>query len=328
MNWQGKMDAYLDDLNRGREAESLRNYRVRLNRFVGWMSRRRSKKLDADVYEEWLVWAGGRWKNSTVYATHKTTRRFLAHIDHPALKEILLIRFKQRLPPIKTYTPDQLQVLTDWCLDQQRHTNWRRRCSMYILILMTSGMRANEARLLKWENQDISSHSFFLESTKTGHTRIAAYEPELTPLLEEYRKDMEASNGGPSPWVFPSMLGRLNPAPYNAIATKMNNVVSKEVGFKINRKMFRSTMVQRMMDSGSRYEEAAAVVGHRDIGVTQRYYSRIKLGVRAMNARSKAMQGLNFTYIQVDGPATIEGEETNGGERAMAENQHLRPGLR
>ena len=53
-------------------------------------------------------------------------------------------------------------------------------------------------------------------------------------------------------------------------------------------------MVQIIKDSGGRYEEAAAVVGHKDIGVTQKHYARIKMNQRSLDAHSNALRDIDF----------------------------------
>jgi integrase len=155
-------------------------------------------------------------------------------------------------------------------------------------------MRASEARHLKWEFWDPHTSTFFLDHTKTGTTRKAMVSKELAAhRIDDWRIMLDDYYGGyRSPWVIPDLKFPLQPAGYNSIAVKLREVVSMELGFNVNSKTFRSTLVQLMRDSGASFEHIAAVVGHRDIGVTQKYYSRIKLDNHAETAYMKAINDI------------------------------------
>lgn len=287
IDWESRCKRYLETLERGRQETTLRSIRNRLymlTRYIG------GKELTIQRYEDWLTWAKENYSYMSVNRAHKEIRRFAKFLRLPILDDLELMRVPEKLPPIKTLDSEQLSKVIDWSI-AQTGVNWRRRCGIYLLILATSGMRAGEAIRLKWEHWDKSTHTFHLEYTKTGHTRIAAYSPDLTPLLEKWRNDYQNKHGE-TPWVIPSLVMRKHHAQYTAIQIKIKERLNPIFGFHFSSKVFRSTMVQRIIDSGGRYEEAAAVVGHRDIGVTQRHYSRIKMTDRAMDARTRAMNGL------------------------------------
>lgn len=287
VNWNNRKKRFLEAITRGRTVETIRSISNRLHmltRFIG------DKELTYSLYDEWLAWAFENYSYSSVHRCHKELKRFIKWLELPMYSEIEFLRIPEKLPRIKTLSKDQLQVIINWSL-KQKGVNWRRRCGIYLLILATSGMRAGECIRLKWSNWDESTHTFHLEDTKTGATRIAAYSPELTPLLRQWRNEYALKMAYESPWVIPSLMAPLNHAKYTAIQVKIRERLRHEFDFHFNSKIFRSTMVQRIIDNGGRYEEAAAVVGHKDIGVTQKHYARIKLDKRATDAHSRALRG-------------------------------------
>ena len=290
MNWNDRRNRYVEAIARGRTNETIRSISNRIHMLTRWIG---TQELTYDRYEKWLVWAFENYAYSSVHRAHKEIKRFVKWLKLPVYDEIEFMRIPEKLPKIKTLSKEQLQTVIDWSLNQTG-VNWRRRCGIYLMILATSGMRAGECIRLKWSNWDEATHTFHLEDTKTGASRIAAYSPALTPHLKAWRQEYEAHKRYPSPWVIPSLMYPQHHAKYTAIQIKINTRLKHVFDFHFTSKMFRSTMVQRIIDSGGRYEEAAAVVGHKDIGVTQKHYARIKMNKRSINAHSKALQDINF----------------------------------
>lgn len=290
IEWEKRKNRYLEAITRGRKKETVRSIANRihmLTRFIG------NRELNYTLYDEWLEWAFENYSYSSVHRCHKELKRFIKWLELPVFEDIEFLRIPEKLPKIKTLSSLQLQTVIDWSMDQ-KGVNWRRRCGVYLLMLATSGMRAGECIRLKWSNWDPSTHTFHLEDTKTGQNRIAAYSPQLTPLLMEWKREYSAAKQYDSPWVIPSLMYPAHHAKYTAIQIKINERLKHVFGFHFTSKMFRSTMVQRIIDSGGRYEEAAAVVGHKDIGVTQKHYARIKMNKMALSARNKAVDDLFY----------------------------------
>lgn len=290
VNWQNRRKRYVEAITRGRKKETVRSISNRIHMLVRWIG---MQELTFPLYEKWLNWAFENYSYSSVHRAHKEIKRFIKWLDLPVYSEFEFLRIPEKLPRIKTLNKSELQLVIDWSLNQ-KGVNWRRRCGIYLLILATSGMRAGECIKLKWSNWDEATHTFHLEETKTGTSRIAAYSPELTPHLKAWRQEYEDFKGSPSPWVIPSLMFPKQHAQYTAIQIKINTRLKGVFGFHFTSKMFRSTMVQRIIDSGGRYEEAAAVVGHKDIGVTQKHYARIKMDERSINAHKNALSDINF----------------------------------
>ena len=290
VNWQNRKKRYIETITRGRSKETIRSISNRIHMLLRWIE---NDELTYKLYDEWLIWAFENYAYSSVHRAHKEIKRFVKWLELKVYSDIEFLRIPEKLPRIKTLSKEQLQTVIDWSLEQ-KGVNWRRRCGIYLLLIATSGMRAGECIRLKWENWDRTTHTFHLEDTKTGTTRIAAYSPQLTPHLLEWKREYQQKKGTPSPWVIPSLMYPNHHAKYTAIQIKINTRLKKVFDFHFTSKMFRSTMVQRIIDSGGRYEEAAAVVGHKDIGVTQKHYARIKMDKRSMTAHSRALEDLHM----------------------------------
>ena len=289
-NWEKIRDNYLDKMKRGRTESSIRSIKNRINMLLRYFG---NKEIVQEDYDKFLIWAFENYAHTTVHRAHKEIKRFLKSINHKVYKEIEFLRIPEKLPRIKVLTKNQLQTVIDWCL-LQTGVNWRKRCAIYLLILATSGMRAGEAVRLKWSNWDPGTHTFHLEDTKTGVSRIAAYSPQITPHLTQWRQECTLKHGSPSIWVIPSLYYPLQHANYTAIQIKLNTRLKNEFDFHFTSKMFRSTLVQRIIDNGGGYEDAAAVVGHKDIGVTQKHYARIKLNNKAITSHQRALRDLDL----------------------------------
>ena len=290
VNWEYRKKKYIQTITRGRKKETIRSISNRIHMLQRWIG---NQELTPSLYDDWLIWAFENYAYSSVHRAHKEIKRFIKWLELKVYSDIEFLRIPEKLPRIKTLSKEQLQTVIDWSLEQ-KGVNWRRRCGIYLLLIATSGMRAGECIRLKWSNWDHETHTFHLEDTKTGTNRIAAYSPALTPHLMQWKREYQAAKGSPSPWVVPSLMFPNHHAKYTAIQIKINTRLKKVFDFHFTSKMFRSTMVQRIIDSGGRYEEAAAVVGHKDIGVTQKHYARIKMDERSMNAHSKALNDINF----------------------------------
>ena len=279
---------YLKLLSKGRENSTLKAIKKNTDRLVKHFIL--LELINYKSYNQFLEILKTKYAPSTVSKTHSQCKSFLRWMNHPSIKEISLIRLPEILPPIKTYTQDEFNMIIKWCHNQKK-VGWRKRAAVYLLIIATSGMRASEARALKWENFDHQTGTFFLEYTKNRTSRFAKISKTVAlPMIMEWKNDLETYfDGIKTPWVLPSLLLPNNQAGYNAISTKLSEVTSSELGIQINSKKFRSTIVQFMRDMGISYEDIAAIVGHKDISVTQKFYSRIKLDNSAVDSYEKML---------------------------------------
>ncbi len=295
MRWlslQRAIDKWLKQLSYGRKTSTIRNLRNHLKRLQEYFDDD-IQGITFESYHKWLQMAKNKWKGSTVAKTHRTATRLFLWANLKDAKKIRNIHIKISWPKIETYSLEQINLILKWCFNQKK-SDWRIRAAAFILILSCSGMRGGECLRLKWHDFDQNTAMFHLRTTKTGVSRFSAIHEQIVPFLLDYKIKMQEKLEFNSQWVFPSFIHPNNHITYNAITTKMNNEISKELDFHINPKKFRSTLVKLVIESGGGYEKAAAIVGHSDIGVTQKHYHRISMNQGAKDAHSKALEGFEF----------------------------------
>lgn len=289
------IELWLNELKYGREKETIRCLRVNLNRIMFYFNNEPGK-ITFESYHKWLVFASNKWKPSTVSKTHKTAKRLFNWMNLKDAKKISNIRVTVPLEKIETYSRNEISLILNWCNNQNCNT-WRSRCAAFLLIISSSGMRGGEAIALKWSDFDEEEGLFHLKNTKTKVSRFAAIHKQIIPYLKNYKIRMQERINFNSQYIFPSFINPANCVQYTAVMNNIREEVSKELGFKINSKKFRSTLVKFVIESGAGYESAAAIVGHSDIGTTQRHYHRISMNQEAINAHSIALDGLGFDKI-------------------------------
>lgn len=282
--------AFLASLEHGREPETIRSALVRLNMWNPHLS-----DNPREITPESVLRASETMRAtlapSTVKRAHRTLSRLLEWMRHPQASEIANIRIRSPLPPIRTFNDSEMKALLDWAFT--RHdARWKNRMGSFILVLATTGMRPAEACALPFSALDQETHTFHLMKTKNGRSRFAPTLPIVTRHLIAYHEDLnESFDPLRSPWLFPALQAPMNHISASAMRTKMHRVAS-DVGFHVNAKTFRSTLVRRVIEAGGSYEDAASVVGHSDIGVTQRHYHRISLTDATTAAHERAISSL------------------------------------
>tara|TARA_Y100000033_G_scaffold50420_1_gene60899 strand:- start:737 stop:1624 length:888 start_codon:yes stop_codon:yes gene_type:complete len=295
MKWQSLPRAkklFLKDLKIGRSENTLRTVNKNLERILNDLPDD-PREINFNVYFEALERLQSKYKSSTVNKTHRAACRLFKWIKLKDYERINSIRINITWDRIETYTKNELNQIIDWCL-KQKSTLWRMRLSAFLLILSSSGMRGGECQKLKWLDLDFENSIFHIKKTKTGESRFAAIHKNIIPYLKIYRTKINEELEYNSEYIFPSIIHPMNYVSYNSLKTKMNNELSKELGFQINCKKFRSTMVKLVVESDGGYEKAAAIVGHKNIGITQKHYHRITLNKKSLDAHSKALADINF----------------------------------
>ncbi len=283
---------WLKELEYGRDKNTIRNLKNHLQRLTNYFGDD-IEAITFENYHKWLQMAKIKWKSSTVAKTHQTAVRLFMWANLKDRKKIKNIRVKISWSKIETYSLNQINSILKWCFNQ-KEPNWRMRVAAFLLIISSSGMRGGECQKLKWENFDEKNCLFHLTETKTGRSRFSAIHEQIVPYLFEYKIKMQERMQHISQWVFPSFIHPNNYVTYNSITSKLNQEVSNELGFHINSKKFRSTLVKLVIESGAGYEKASAIVGHSNIGVTQKHYHRITMDEGARKAHENALSGFEF----------------------------------
>ena len=283
--WDRAVTAYLSRLAPLRATGTVKAVRNKLLHFTC----RVHVPPPAFTPQHYRAWMDGLQRSdiaaSSVSRLHSEARRLLRWMGHPSATDIPLMRVPAGHRPIRTCSEAELTVLLKW--GQRRHPAWRdRRLAVHVMILATSVMRAGECLALKWLDWHPSSHRFHLRTTRTGRERWALVHPPATTVLEAWR--------GESPeWARMIVWSRDSPGGPMSSARMRGELarLGRVLGFPVNAKTFRATIVHRVVDA-SGYDEAAAVVGHTNTATTAAYHRHITVDRRAERAHASALSGV------------------------------------
>lgn len=296
MKWKSierAVSKYLNEIKYGRTNNTIQTIKKNLNRILVNFDDDPTN-ITFNHYYQALEQLKQQYKSSTVNKTHLNASKFLKWMNHKDAKQISNIRVPIYWDKIETYSMNEINSILSWCFNQ-KETLWRLRLAAFLLIISSSGMRGGECQRLKWSDLDFDQNLFHIKKTKTGYSRFAAVHPKIIPYLINYREKISKLINYYSEYIFPSFINPANFISYNALTTKMNNEVSSELGFHVNCKKFRSTMVKLIVESGGGYEKAASIVGHKNIGVTQKHYHRITMNKSALEAYDLALKDFRFS---------------------------------
>jgi len=125
----------------------------------------------------------------------------------------------------------------------------------FIFLLLITGMRFDEARLLRWEN--ISEDIYTIKDTKNSRDHTLPQTSSVRKLFNRNRTD--------SSWVFPGREG--NPA---SMSSAVKNV-SKESGVHFTAHDLRRTAATIAAERGFSRDQIGRLLNHSDGNVTESY---------------------------------------------------------
>lgn len=225
-------------------------------------------------------------KPSTVKNLKRAIKDCLEYIGHPLYRDLKNYRIPIPLGIIPTYTDEELEQITEWCL-QEHSTKGNQRLSIYLLIAMTSALRASEICALRWENWNPEDCRFRVLQTKTKVARWALVAEFAVPYINRWRDESE------SEWVIPAIGRPGNCIGAKAIRVRMNEM-RKSLGFEqFNTKKFRATVARIVFESSRDLEETAAILGHESIETTRRFYHRIGIAEKTTSVYEQAFAKMN-----------------------------------
>lgn len=140
----------------------------------------------------------------------------------------------------------------------------------FILWLLMTGFRLDEARTLAWSDIDYETYTITIKDTKSGNAHLLPLTPLMKDLLDRRKKDNPASN----PYVFPARLGRgmsdikhLNDC-RKSLDAITNNAQIPQVRPHDLRRTF-ATMLDELNISESNIK---SLLNHNDGSVTSKHY--------------------------------------------------------
>lgn len=132
----------------------------------------------------------------------------------------------------------------------------------FVLLLLVTGVRFEEALTLQWKHIDANSETYKLIDTKNHRTHTLPLTRTTKQLFERRR---ERANG--SEWVFPSPLD----ASKHASASKWLTQVTRESGIKFTHHDVRRTFATVAGELGIDTVAIAKALNQKSNGVTSGY---------------------------------------------------------
>ena len=152
-------------------------------------------------------------------------------------------------------------------LSRASHPNWpnnpfTRQQAIFVMILLLSGLRKDEARLLRWENISFTDRTIIIPETKNGKTHVLPMTSRMKGLLEQLHDDSE--------WVFSSPRNKAKPASMSRVINK----ISEDLGIEFTHHDIRRTVATLLADRGLSDNQIGVLLNHSDKGQTQSYIQR------------------------------------------------------
>ena len=229
---------------RNLKPKTLKDYKAGLkNHLSDWMKKPMAsitKQMVVERHRSIAVKAGDKQTGGgatadSVMRTLRTLFRFFKdHHDFPGDN------------PVETLTVNRLwktgngnrrtryiprSELAKWLgvFEQLPHATWRD----YLLFVLLTGLRKEEAACLEWDTVDLVERKFFVPDTKNGMTLHLPLSSVLHGMLERRRR---GSNGR---WVFPSVTDSSKPLYPEAIWRK----IFRDHGLKLSTHDLRRTFI-------------------------------------------------------------------------------------
>jgi integrase len=158
---------------------------------------------------------------------------------------------------VRYLSDDERAALFDACRKSQYKPLF-----LIVLFAVTTGMRRGELLGLRWQDVDLERRVALLQNTKNGDRRRVLIVPEVAQLLREHGKvrrldnDLIFTRDSAETWVF-------DRAWYEALKE------AKIKDFRFHD--LRHTAASYLAMSGASVPELAAVLGHRQLAMVQRY---------------------------------------------------------
>ena len=172
----------------------------------------------------------------------------------------------------KFMTENEVQKLLKFSKSNRLKSILDMRNHVIIHLLVGTGCRGSEARLLKMSDLFLSDHYLQFTRTKNGTTRTALLSPPLTKLLKRYisfkKKNYEPS--GPSDYLFRSRNGG-----YMTIQSMENlfKKMAKAAGIRTNLTLHstRHAVGFAVMKKTGNIRMVQEILGHKSIQSTMVY---------------------------------------------------------
>ncbi|MDB2619839.1 tyrosine-type recombinase/integrase [Litoricolaceae bacterium] len=152
-------------------------------------------------------------------------------------------------------------------LSRASHPEWQNKPftnqqAIFVMVLLLSGLRKDEARLLRWEHISFDDRTITIPETKNGKAHVLPMTSKMRGLLEQVQNDSE--------WVFESPRLKGKPASMSRVVER----VSEDLGTNFTHHDIRRTVATLLAERGLSSDQIGILLNHANKGQTQDYIQR------------------------------------------------------
>ena len=152
-------------------------------------------------------------------------------------------------------------------LSRASHPEWKNKPltnqqAIFVMVLLLSGLRKDEARLLRWEDISFDDRTITIPETKNGKAHVLPMTSKMRGLLEQVQNDSE--------WVFESPRLKGKPASMSRVVER----ISQDLGTNFTHHDIRRTVATLLAERGLSSDQIGILLNHANKGQTQDYIQR------------------------------------------------------
>jgi len=152
-------------------------------------------------------------------------------------------------------------------LSRASHPEWKNKPftnqqAIFVMVLLLSGLRKDEARLLRWEDISFDDRTITIPETKNGKAHVLPMTSKMRGLLEQVQNDSE--------WVFESPRLKGKPASMSRVVER----ISEDLGANFTHHDIRRTVATLLAERGLSSDQIGILLNHANKGQTQDYIQR------------------------------------------------------
>ena len=284
-------------INKNKNKKTIVGYRHFFNKFIDgkhFSLVDSVSKISKTSVEQWLLSIDtGKYQQNTLYGISKNLNKFLNFLFEYNYAQVFKInkdlKFKPEQKDILIFEEDDIELMFKHL--PEKNDNFK---IMFYLLFYT-GLRPSDIIDIKKKDICFEHHTIKYYSRKTGQHNHIPVTVELTqaliPLLKEKQQEDRI----------------LEYSRYENIAKAVNRYLT-ELGLKskgYNARTFRKTFISLAYANGVDYVTTSAIVGHKSILTTKRYYTKLSLSntqkeVNKIKFHAEGSNGMTEDKLKLD----------------------------
>ena len=268
------IDIYIDTTLRQKKEATQEAQRRQLN---WWKNRLGTLKL-SEVTPSRIAEARNELKTGSTNRgqerSYATVNRYMAALSHCftiAVKELQWLevnpmtqvaKFPEPKGRVRFLDEDERKRLLSVCRESQNKYLY-----LIVLLAVSTGMRRNEVLGLRWENLDLERGVATLHNTKNGERRAIPITGKALDLLISRSHQPHSARD----YVFPAPQGLQRDSKPIDIQSAFNTAVKRAKLQDFRFHDLRHTTASYLAMNGATLPEIAAVLGHKQLQMVQRY---------------------------------------------------------